>query len=176
MGLLVIRRERNEVEGIGIAFFANLLRQHGPVAGIVKELHAARRIGFEQSDPTGCGVERAAPSVVDGHRADPGSGALAKLGRASEALEEYRRARAAYETVVAAVPSNAWTSGMLAMLYVSTAELESGADRAASCQLYAKAMSLFEPIAAAGVLPPDRQELFERAKAQIAGCPGAAGR
>jgi hypothetical protein len=100
--------------------------------------------------------------------------ALAKLGPAPEALEEYRRARAAYEAVVAAAPSNVWSAGMLAMLYVSTAELESGADRAGSCQLYAKAVALFESIAAAGSLPSDRQELFE--PAQRSGCPGAGGR
>ena len=102
--------------------------------------------------------------------------ALAKLGRAPEALEEYRRARPGYEAVVAAAPSNAWTSGMLAMLYVRTAELELAADRADSCQLYAKALPLFESVAAAGGLAPDRQEMFERAKTRLAACPGASGR
>jgi eukaryotic-like serine/threonine-protein kinase len=102
--------------------------------------------------------------------------ALAKLGRVPEALAEFRQARVGYEAVVAAAPSNAWTSGMLGMLYVRTAELGGGADRAAACELYAKALSLLEPIAAATGLPPDRQELFERAKAQIVGCSGSAGR
>ena len=90
--------------------------------------------------------------------------ALARLGRAPEALEEYRRARVSYEVVVAAAPSNAWTSGMLAMLYVRTAELEFGADRPDACRLYARALPLFEKVAATGALPPDRQEMFERAK------------
>ena len=102
--------------------------------------------------------------------------ALAKLGRAAEALEEYRRARPGYETVVAAAPSNAWASGMLAMLYVRTADLEARADRPASCQLYARAVALFGSLAAAGSLPPDRKEQFERARAQFAGCPDAGGR
>ena len=78
--------------------------------------------------------------------------------------------------MVAAAPSNAWTSGMLAMLYVQTAELGARADPANACQLYAKAVALFGPIAAAGNLAPDRQEVFERAKARAAGCGGAPGR
>jgi hypothetical protein len=59
---------------------------------------------------------------------------------------------------------------MLAMLYVRTADLESGADPASSCRLYRRALALFEPIAASGPLPPDRRPLFERAKAQAGAC------
>ena len=102
--------------------------------------------------------------------------ALVRLGRAPEALAQYRLARTGYEAVVSAAPSNAWTSGMLAMLYVQTAELGAPADPAAACPLYAKAVTLLGPIAAAGNLPPDRQEAFEKAKARVAGCPGAASR
>ena len=102
--------------------------------------------------------------------------ALVKLDRAAEALGEYRRARTCYEAVVAAAPSNAWASGMLATLYVRTAELEARTDRAASCQLYARAVALFGSLAAGGSLPPDRKEQFERARAQFAACPDAGGR
>ena len=96
--------------------------------------------------------------------------ALARLGRSREALAEFRRARPGYETVVAVAPSNAWISGILAMLYVRTADLESNTDRDSACQLYRKAQALFESIAAGSALPSDRQALFDRAKAQAAGC------
>ena len=83
--------------------------------------------------------------------------ALLRLGRRDEAL-------------VAASPSGAWVSAMLAALYVETADLEAGSG-VASCELDRKALALFESIAAASGLPPERRALYERAKARCGGRP-----
>ncbi len=66
--------------------------------------------------------------------------ALEKMGRRAEALEEFRRARPAYEAVVAMSPSSAWAAGMLGSLYVETADLEYSEDRESACELYGKAV------------------------------------
>ena len=96
--------------------------------------------------------------------------ALLRLGKRDEALGQLRLARPGYEALVAASPSSAWVSGMLAALYVQTADLETGAG-AASCELDRKAVALFESIAAAGGLPAERRPLYERAKARCGGRP-----
>ncbi len=98
--------------------------------------------------------------------------ALAKLGRSAEALAEYRSARPLYERVVAASPSGTWTAGLLAMLYVRLADGEP--DRVTACGLNRRALAIFEPIAARGVMQPDRRESFEAAKKAAAGCAPAA--
>jgi tetratricopeptide (TPR) repeat protein len=72
--------------------------------------------------------------------------ALEKLGRRTEALQEYRLARPAYEAVVAMSPSGAWAAGMLATLYIETADLQYSDDRASACGLYAKAAGIFESV------------------------------
>ncbi|HYX19800.1 MAG TPA: protein kinase [Thermoanaerobaculia bacterium] len=95
---------------------------------------------------------------------------LARLARPSEALQEYRRARAAYEPVVAASPSGAWAAGMLGSLYVQIAELERSEDGEEACALYAGAVRLFEPIAAAGGLTPKRRGQLAVAKERLAAC------
>jgi hypothetical protein len=51
---------------------------------------------------------------------------------------------------------------------VRTADLE--ADGSSACELYRKALALFEPIAAAGGLPADRRPDFDRAKGRAAAC------
>jgi non-specific serine/threonine protein kinase/serine/threonine-protein kinase len=95
---------------------------------------------------------------------------LDRLGRRPEALAELRRARPAYESVVAASPSGAWASGMLGTLYVQIADLEIDRDRAEACALYRKAVSIFEPLAAGGGLPPNRKEELGRATERAAAC------
>jgi tetratricopeptide (TPR) repeat protein len=96
--------------------------------------------------------------------------ALAKMGRNAEALRAFERARPRYELVAGAAPNNAWVVGMLATLYVLTADLRAAADRASACALYGRAVSLFEPIAAAGRLSGDRRRLFDRARQLSTGC------
>ena len=95
---------------------------------------------------------------------------LTKLGRTAEALAEYRRARPAYETVVGASPSAAWASGMLGTLYVDIADLEAAGGADEACGLYRKAVGVFEPIAASGVLPAKRREQLAHAKERLATC------
>ena len=96
--------------------------------------------------------------------------ALVKLGRPAEGLQEFRHARAAYETVVAASPSEAWASGMLGSLYVEMADLEKNESPGEACALYGKAVGLFEPIAAGGGLSPKRREQLAAAKERLAAC------
>jgi tetratricopeptide (TPR) repeat protein/predicted Ser/Thr protein kinase len=97
--------------------------------------------------------------------------ALAMLGRRGEALRAFGLARPRYEAIVAAAPSNAWVTMMLATLYVKIAELQEVTDRASACDLYGRAVSLFGPLAAAGPLAADRQQLFEKARAFSTACP-----
>lgn len=96
--------------------------------------------------------------------------ALVKLGRSAEALAEFRLARPAYEAVVAASPTAAWASGMLGTLYVDTADLLAGANRGEACDLYGRAVRLFEGTGAEG-LPARRRAQLARAKERLAACP-----
>ena len=98
--------------------------------------------------------------------------AFRKLGKPGEALGELRLAAPRYEAVLAGSPSSAWVSGMLAMLLSETADLETeqGGSRASACALYRRSVAMFEKIAGAGPLQPDRQTSFDRAKAETAAC------
>ncbi|HWZ85241.1 MAG TPA: protein kinase [Thermoanaerobaculia bacterium] len=98
---------------------------------------------------------------------------LSRLGRRSEALAEFRLARPRYEAVAAASPTSAWVSGMLATLYVRTADLEAASDAASACGLYARALALFEAMSTGGGVPADRRALRDRARAAAATCRGA---
>jgi non-specific serine/threonine protein kinase/serine/threonine-protein kinase len=95
--------------------------------------------------------------------------ALQKMGRRAEALEESRRARPAYEAVVAMSPSSAWAAGLLGSLYVETADLEYPADRESACELYGKAVGVFESTAGPD-LRPERKELILHARERLAAC------
>jgi hypothetical protein len=59
---------------------------------------------------------------------------------------------------------------MLGSLYVQIAELERSEDGEEACALYAGAVRLFEPIAAAGGLAPKRREQLAVAKERLALC------
>jgi non-specific serine/threonine protein kinase/serine/threonine-protein kinase len=96
--------------------------------------------------------------------------ALEKLGRRTEALAEYRRARPGYEAVIAASPSMAWASSMLGTLYVQTADAELPDGDAEACGMYLKAVTLFEPMSAAGTLTSERRPLYDRAKSRLETC------
>ena len=95
--------------------------------------------------------------------------ALEKMGRRAEALEESRRARPAYEAVVAMSPSSAWVAGMLGGLYVQTADLEYPEDRGSACELYGKALGIFEAPAGSD-LHPEKKELILHARDRLAAC------
>ncbi len=95
--------------------------------------------------------------------------ALEKLGRRAEALGEYRRARPAYEAVVAMSPSGAWVAGMLASLYVETADLLYPEERESACADYGKAVGTFESVAGS-YLHPDNKARLLRARDRLAAC------
>jgi non-specific serine/threonine protein kinase/serine/threonine-protein kinase len=95
--------------------------------------------------------------------------ALEKLGRRAEALQEYRLARPAYEAVVAMSPSGAWAAGMLATLYVKTADSQYSEDRASACELYGKAVGVFESFDGLN-MRPDLREYLLRARDRLAAC------
>ena len=95
--------------------------------------------------------------------------ALEKQGRRAEALQEYRLARPEYEAVVAMSPSGAWAAGMLATLYVQTADLQYSEDRASACGLYGKALGIFESFAGLNKRA-DLREFLLRAKDRLASC------
>ena len=86
-------------------------------------------------------------------------------------------ARASYETVVAASPSGAWASGMLGMLYVQTADLESGADRARRLPALTPGPcpSSRSSRPAGSPRRPIARRCSSGRKARAAGCSGAAG-
>ena len=95
--------------------------------------------------------------------------ALERLGRRAEALAEYRRARPEYEAVVAMSPSGAWAAGMLATLYVQTADLQYSEDRESACGLYGKALGIFESFAGLNKRA-DLREYLLRARDRLAAC------
>ena len=95
--------------------------------------------------------------------------ALQKMGRRGEALEESRRARPAYEAVVAMSPSSAWVAGLLGRLYVQTADLEYPGDRGPACELYGKAVEILEAPAGSDSRP-EGKELILHARDRLAAC------
>ncbi len=101
--------------------------------------------------------------------------ALRKLNRPGEALRELRLAVPRYEAILTATPSSTWVSGMLAMVLAEIADVESeeGGSRASVCASYRRSVALFEKIAGAGPLQPDRQPWFDRAKSGAAACAAA---
>jgi tetratricopeptide (TPR) repeat protein len=94
--------------------------------------------------------------------------ALENLGRRAEALQEYRLARPAYEAVLAMSPSAAWAAGMLATLYVETADLQYSEDRASACELYGKAVGIFESVPGSEL--GQNKAVPPRARERLAAC------
>jgi hypothetical protein len=95
--------------------------------------------------------------------------ALEKLDRPADALEEYRRARPAYEAVVAMSPSSAWAAGMLGSLLVQTGDLEYSQDRESACELYGKAVAILDSMTGSDLLP-DKKVVRLRARDRLVTC------
>jgi tetratricopeptide (TPR) repeat protein len=96
----------------------------------------------------------------------------ASSGRPDAALRDFEAARALYEPLVAADPTNAWTAGLLAELYLAIGEAEEKLDggMTRACGAYRRSSEAFRKLRAADRLQPIRAESSGRAEQMAARC------